>query len=771
MGRMKGGTLVKLSNRQVKYDDQFRLYMATRLPNPHYSPETSVMVTLLNFAITFKGLEEQMLNQFIDHQMPEQQRKKNEILRENAEAGIELQKIEQDILTSLAKYEKISEILYDEKLIEVLGSAKKKSAEIKLRMKESEIAEKEIDAKRENYRAVAKRASLLFFCVVDVSQIDPMYQYSLKWFKNLFSLAVQQAPDSDIPADRVKSVNSEFTKMLYENVCRGLFEKHKLLLSFLLATKIMFGDDLIDPSDWRYLLAGPSASSDLMPRPPDFNWIPIKEWDDKCRQLCGMETLKKLAGIKDYFLSHSSDFQKIYDSPNAHEEPWPGEWDTKLDDMEKLILLKMLRPDKIINATQKFIVKHIGKEFIEPPTLELSKCFNDSTIKTPLIFILTQGTDPLDQFLKFAEELKKPKDYISLGKGNEKAAVALLDTAKQNGGWVLLQNCHLAASWMPQLELIVESISDTVHKDFRLWLSSFVCKEFPVSVLQNSVKMTIEPPAGIKANLKLTYTNFKDEDLVHEKKPEVFRKLLFGFCMFHSIVQDRRKFGPIGWNIMYEFNTEDLKVCMKQLRIILDDYDNIPYKVLNYLGAEINYGGRVTDDKDSRLIKTILLDYMNPDVLNEGYKFSPSGIYCTPGANNKKDFLKYIKKLPRFPDPEIFGLHDNAAIITAQAETRDLLETILNLQPRSSAGSKELERDKTVLDMAKSIEQKTPNAYDLEAIAQKYPVRYEESMNTVLMQELVRYNGLLTTMSSSLKELQLAIEGTVVMSKNNRLSS
>eukprot|EP00831_Metopus_contortus_P058317 TRINITY_DN5048_c0_g1_i1.p1 TRINITY_DN5048_c0_g1~~TRINITY_DN5048_c0_g1_i1.p1 ORF type:complete len:850 (+),score=167.87 TRINITY_DN5048_c0_g1_i1:122-2671(+) len=175
LGRLKAGANVKLGTRAVRYTDNFRFFLTTRLPNPHYSPEISVMVTLLNFAITFKGLEEQMLNQFIDKELPEQQQKKNEILRENAEAGIELMNIEKNILTSLAKYEDISEILYDEQLIEVLASAKKKSAEINQRLKESEITEREIDSKRENYRGIAKRSSLLFFCVMDVSQIDPMY--------------------------------------------------------------------------------------------------------------------------------------------------------------------------------------------------------------------------------------------------------------------------------------------------------------------------------------------------------------------------------------------------------------------------------------------------------------------------------------------------------------------------------------------------------------------------------------------------------------------
>ena len=108
------------------------------------------------------------------------------------------------------------------------------------------------------------------------------------------------------------------------------------------------------------------------------------------------------------------------------------------------------------------------------------------------------------------------------------------------------------------------------------------------------------------------------------------KKLLFGFCLFHAIIQDRRKFGAIGWNIPYEFTNEDLTVCRRQLKMLLDEYDKIPYKVIQYLGAEINYGGRVTDDKDVRLIKTIIKKYICNEALRDGYKYSESGIYYSP---------------------------------------------------------------------------------------------------------------------------------------------
>merc|ERR1719409_1961045 len=110
--------------------------------------------------------------------------------------------------------------------------------------------------------------------------------------------------------------------------------------------------------------------------------------------------------------------------------------------------------------------------------------------------------------------------------------------------------------------------------------------------------------------------------------PEPYRRLLFGFCFFHAVIQERRRFGPIGWNIPYEFTAEDLTVSRRQLKLFLNQAEGvIPLKVLNIIGAQINYGGRVTDDKDKRLIGVILETYITPKVmdLGEGFKYSASG--------------------------------------------------------------------------------------------------------------------------------------------------
>lgn len=311
----------------------------------------------------------------------------------------------------------------------------------------------------------------------------------------------------------------------------------------------------------------------------------------------------------------------------------------------------------------------------------------------------------------------------------------------------------------------MEQIDDTKHRDFRLWLTSVPNPHFPVSILQNSVKMTLEPPSGLRSNVLQTYEALTQEEFEECTKPEIYKKILFGFCFFHAIVQDRRKFGPIGWNIPYAFTNEDLIVSRRQLKKFVEAYEEVPYEVLNMLGAKINYGGRVTQTQDIRLIGTILEGYINSDILIEGHKFSPSGIYYSIPPGDKEDYLDYIKSLPLNPDPEAFGLHDNAQITTSQIATSNLLADMISMQPKASSGGGK-SREEQIGEMAKFLQDRTPEVFDLEKVGKKFPTAYEESMNTVLFQECVRYNGLLAEMKLGLGKVQKALVGELVMSQD-----
>ncbi|KAF4737082.1 hypothetical protein FOZ63_019834, partial [Perkinsus olseni] len=174
----------------------------------------------------------------------------------------------------------------------------------------------------------------------------------------------------------------------------------------------------------------------------------------------------------------------------------------------------------------------------------------------------------------------------------------------------MLQNCHLAASWMTSLEKIQALLDpSTVSRSYRLWLTSMPSKSFPVPVLQAGIKITNEPPKGLRANLTRSFQTITEELFEGNSKPKAFKKLLFALAFFHAVILERRKFGPIGWNIPYEWMDSDFQVSTEQLDMYLNEQPGVPLKTLSYLVAEVNYGGRVTDDKDVRLITAILASF------------------------------------------------------------------------------------------------------------------------------------------------------------------
>jgi dynein heavy chain len=684
------------SNPPIPWSYDFKLHLSTTIPNPHYSPETFVKVTILNFGITPKGLEEQMLTLLINSEQPELELRKNAILKENFAAQEAMKRTENKILSELSKGESgnvnISEFLDSDSLINTLKEAKTKAEEIKQKIIEAEETSKEITKQRETYTPAAYRAALLFFATIDLSSIDPMYQFSLQWFSYLYERAIKDAPVSNKIDIRITNLNNFFSIFLYNNVCRSLFEKDKLLFSFVICHKILTGEhkDKVDPDVWRYFLAGPTGEIKIRDNPTA--WISKNEWSNFYRQLKYLnDNFTETKGLEVYFFEHHDKFKVLYDSNLIHKDPLPDRWNN-ISEFMKLCIVKMIRPDKVILAIQQWIERNLGKKFVEPEQSVLDKVFSETRAIIPILYILSPGSDPINEITAFAKSqgfYEKKFVNVSLGRGQEKRALEALQEMRTKGGWVLLENCHLAKSFMGKLEEIVENFdTDWPDKDFRLWLTSMSNPLFPVSILQNSIKLTNEPPKGLKSNLIKTYNRMKPEELEMCTKPNEYKSFLFGLSFFHAIVQDRRKYGPIGWNVKYDFTNEDWDVCRRQIKIFLEENNQIPYEVLDYLLGDINYGGRVSDDKDNKLIKEILRTYITPKIFKFGeYKFSKSGTYYCPEPGEYENYTQYIQSLPVNSDPEVFGLHENADIVTAQNECYALLETVLEIQPRVSASS------------------------------------------------------------------------------------
>lgn len=549
-----GAECIRLGDAVVPYSGDFRLIMTSPLPNPSYPPETQTKVTLINAVTTPGGLEEQLLGVLMATELPQLESRKAALVVSNAKSRSTLAGLQDRILSLLSSSS--GNILDDTELIATLADSQTQAAAIAVSVAEAEATEAELDAVRERYRPVAVTASRLFFALSETAGWDPMYAFSLEWFTALFVSSIRDsaaagggvsagaagvgasgggtsasqpevaaaiatdapasssepAAPSDGVAARIVCLNAHFTYAVYASVARSLFERHKPLWSFLLAVRVALpaaGIPLQDDA-WRFMLAGQAPGTPPPPLPnPCSDWLSDRMWGEmRClsclpgygdlpRSLVAEPTGALAAGLK-----------ALWGRDDAHAAPLPApygeaEGTPAWGALHRLLLLRCLRPDKLLPGMRAFVVTHLGPAFTEPPPFDLASSYAGSSPTAPLLFLLSSGSDPTRAFYTFAESrgMRASVRGISLGQGQGPAAAKLIEEAAAGGGWVLLQNCHLASSWMPSLERIVEGLASNSaehppHPDFRLWLTSSPSKSFPVPVLQNAVKMTLEPVSG-----------------------------------------------------------------------------------------------------------------------------------------------------------------------------------------------------------------------------------------------------------------------------------
>eukprot|EP00105_Crassostrea_gigas_P038198 XP_019922346.1 PREDICTED: dynein heavy chain 6, axonemal [Crassostrea gigas] len=925
-----GQTVIKLGDTEIEYNAKFRLYMTTSVANPHYLPAVYIQVNIINFTVTFDGLQEQLLSAVVRQEKPILESQRSDLLGSIADDVKSLRDLEDRSLSLLQNTE--GHILDDQDLVDTLQQSKGKSSEITNRVAQSEETEKKLNLARKRYLPVATRGATLYFVLADLAQIDVMYQFSLDWFKDMFISCIsnqtlthgqtdlallqdgqragrrkssvahlvgtlrptsRQGSISSTPRTSIAEVLKEtpaenplelkkhmlemitrLTYSIYRVVSVALFANHQLTFSFMLCSSIMRANDKyedvttigkITDFDWSLFLQGnilanmmdekvlqehdgltPMERLEYQARSGDPDaphkkvppiWVTDSMWkqcqhldsslpsfDGLCRSLITdhvhWELLKQM---EDPFKGMQTSYKELTGKDPQHKYGTIFAWE-KLSGFHRLILIKILRPDALMTAIRQFVEEHLGHNFISTGSFDLKEIYDDSTAKTPLIFILSPGTDPLAQLVRFAEELRGSAlhlDMISLGRDQGPKAEELISKAQiLKGRWVFLQNCHLAASFMPRLQAIVEKLShagDDLDPQFRLWLSSKPDSSFPISILQTGMKMTVEPPQGLKANMLRSFGS-GGTGTITEKKFEYkeagpdWQKLLFGLCLFNSVIHERKKYGRLGWNVLYEFNDSDLSVSVRQLQNLLEEHDEIPWEALTFLTGEVIYGGRVTDEWDMRCLGALLKRFLCPEALNPDYSYSPDGVNVHELYRPIKtdipfaDVITYLESLPNYDSPELFGMTNNAEKACREMQAHELIDTIINVQPRLSLDilGTEKSNDDVVLEVANdilrllpvSIEDYTdvreshggqiqniprPSLKDIlfkeapelkdkekERIVQEAidTVVGNSALMTVLRQEVDRFNHLLAIIHESLKALILAVKGEVIMSES-----
>nr|XP_013189103.1 unnamed protein product [Amyelois transitella] len=763
---IKSGSIEKVivGDKECDVMPGFMLYITTKLPNPAYSPEISAKTSIIDFTVTMRGLEDQLLGRVILMEKSDLEEERVALFESVMKNQRSMKELESNLLCRLTSSE--GSLVDDEALIQVLQITKTTAEEVNEKLKVAEVTEKKIVKAREEFRAVAGRGSILYFLIVEMSNVNIMYQNSLKQFLTIFDNSITKSTKSNDTEERIDIILKYLTHEVWAFTLRSLYERHKALFTLMLAMKIDCHRGLISHDEFMAFVKG-GASLDLNAvTPKPFRWILDITW----LNLVEISKLMNFSDVLQRISSNEKEWRVWYEKARPEEEVLPSGYNDSLDVFRKLLLIRSWSPDRTLSQARKYIVDSLGPEYGEGCILNLETTWEESEPRTPLICILSIGSDPSAQIAALAKAKEIVLKAVSMGQGQEIVARKMISDSMNEGGWVLLQNIHLSLPFCVEaMDALIET--EHIQESFRLWLTTEVHTEFPIGLLQMAIKFTNEPPQGIRASMKRTYQNITQDFLDYSSLPQ-WPPLLYAVAFLHTIVQERRKFGPLGWNIPYEFNQADYAACVQFVQNHLDEIDpkkGISWPTVCYMLGEVQYGGRVTDDFDKRLLTTFTNVWFCDVLLRPGFEFYKG--YKVPTTRNLQGYVDYINQLPLTDTPEVFGLHGNADITYQINSAKDILDTILSVQPKEGGSQGGETRETIVYRLAEDMLDKLPKQYVSfeikEALAKMGAFL---PMNIFLRQEIDRIQKVIKTVQSTLCDLKLAIDGTIVMSQGLRES-
>ena len=510
-------------------------------------------------------------------------------------------------------------LLDDDELIEVLSKSKITAVQVNEKLTTAVDTDIRINAAREEYRPAARRGALLYFMVVDMASINKMYMVLLQQVLELHDLSVNHSEKAPIAAKRIINIMDYMTNYVTRYMHRGLFERPKKIWTLMLAMTIQQIAGTLSATYAGNLLKAGGALDAKSEKPVPAKWMPESVWLncialsrtvgmlrdlpdnlERFNDLCGRRgtiTTRPRRGSSPTTTSGSTSSRRCLScAPSAWTARcWPS---TRTSPRRSAVTIC-----SSIRST-------------------LPRCTLRRARTSPMITILSMGSDPTGKILDLARKRKKRVEGISMGQGQEPPARKLLEVGITEGIWVMLQNCHLGLSFLGELTEWVKALpklEDTSPGSVQPVLPPVDHRRAQPrlphrAAAEISIKFTNEAPAGIMLGVRNTYT-WLNQDMLDSVSDPKWKTMLFALAFMHTIVQERRKFGPLGFNILYEFSQADLSACVTYMQNHLNMMEAkrrpVDWITVNYMVCDVQYGGKITDDWDRRLFNTYGKSWLN----------------------------------------------------------------------------------------------------------------------------------------------------------------
>lgn len=412
-----GVNMLTLGDQKMEYHDDFRLFLTTKIGNPNYTPEIFGKTMIINFSVTQLGLRDQLLNEVVEYERPELEEARKTLIIETSQNKATLKMLEDTLLSELSKESDIP-LVDNVPLIDTLNTAKTKSVEIGQALEVAKETNADIERNRESYKEVAWRGAILFFSIAGLSNIVEMYEYSLSSYMTVFMNSLSTSRKDNILQNRLRNIKEKMTMLVYDFTCMGIFEKHKLMYSFQMITMIMDGDNLLNKIEFDFFLKG-NTSLDAVEAKKPFDFLSENGWKD----IQKLEILgDSWTGFIDNLVKNKKAWKEWYDLEAPEQSEIPCGYTVSLSKFQILLLMRVLRPDRVVNAIKNFIIDKMNDYYVKSPPISFEKIYESSTCKTPIVFILSPGADPFADVQKLVETvglgMNKFK-FLALGQGME----------------------------------------------------------------------------------------------------------------------------------------------------------------------------------------------------------------------------------------------------------------------------------------------------------------------------------------------------------------
>ncbi|KAJ7995299.1 hypothetical protein DPEC_G00243100 [Dallia pectoralis] len=679
--------VIQIGDKVIDYNEDFRLFLATRNPAPFIPPDAASVVTEVNFTTTRAGLRGQLLALTIQQEKPELETQKTRLLQQEEDKKIQLATLEESLLETLATAQ--GNILENKGLIDSLNQTKTSSALIQDSLKESHRLQTSLDQERDAYLPLAETASRMYFVITDLSKINNMYRFSLASFLRLFQRALQGNKEAETTEARIAALEASLKNMVYEYVCRSLFKADQLMFAMHFVRGMH--PDLFQENEWDGFTGLVVGDVERKADSQKSLLEEIPSWIDQERFGAVAMFKSTFPGLYQSLCLTDSDLWLLFSRSSNCEQEIPPSVSKKVTPFQQVLLVQAIRPDRLQSTMAAFTSQALGMKELSPPPLNLRRLYGETLEIEPVLIIISAGADPSQELLELASETVGRDKYheVAMGQGQADVALATLRECSRSGDWLCLKNLHLVTAWLPQLEKELNVLQPKAG--FRLWLTAEVHPKFPPILLQSSLKITYEAPPGLKKNLLRTYESWTPDQI---SKGALLSRAQSLFCLawFHAVCQERRNYIPQGWTKFYEFSLSDLRAGFEIIDRLFDSGKAFQWEFVRGLLESAIYGGRIDNPCDLRILRSYLEQFFSSRLPSAGHRSRSSHPFPSqislPNSCSILDYRGVIENLPEDDRPAFFGLPANIERSSQRIISCQVISQLRILSRSVAAGSK-----------------------------------------------------------------------------------